>query len=438
MPDDEKKQDDEIAAAPPLPDPAATQPAVAEARHASPAAEEDRFAPDAIASRVAGMGEESEVDRIAREEEDKLRERRKAKKGKKGLESAASRRLARIGETKVKRPTANPDGFSSEADPLLRRTAGARKWIQNNSQTFAALVGVAILGGAGLLGYTYWQHKREGDASAMLAQGMADEHGHVSDKDDEEDSDKKPASLYPTFKTIPQRRDAALGRYREVESKYAGTGAAMLARLAEGGLLLDAGDAKGATQAYDDVKSSPLAMADVQVRGRALEGLGFAAELLATSDAPARDKHLDDALSDYKQLEGLDFKGLKELGKFHEARVLLAKGERDKAVALLKAVYATISEPDPEHSFEYLDAVVEDRLRQLDPSALPAKTPKLANGGMPAGPGGGPQGGGPGGQPDMNDPRIQEIIRQLQQQQGGGGGGAGGAGGGGPAPVPSP
>jgi hypothetical protein len=433
VPDDKKQDDDKSPAteteAPP--EAAEKEPAAAEAADAT--ADEDRFQPGAIASRVAGLGEESEADRIAREEEEKLRQRRKAKKGKKGLESAASKRLAKIGETKVKRPTAAGD-LTPEADPLILRTAAARKWVQQNRQTFTTLVAVAVLGLGGFLGYTYWQGKHEAEASAMLAQGIADEHGQINDKDDEDDSDKK-TSLYPTFKTTTERREAALAKYRQVESKFSGTGAAMLARLAEAGLLLDAGDAKSAAAAYEDVKGSALALADAQVRGRAIEGIGFADELLAKSDAASRDKHLDDALVAFKQLEGVDSKGLKELGKYHQARVLQTKGDRDKATALLKEVYATISEPGATHTYEYLDAVVEDRLRQLDPSALPPKTPpKLAHGGMPAGPGGGPP-GGQGEEPDMNDPRIQEILRQLQEQQGQQPGGGGGKA---PAPVPSP
>jgi hypothetical protein len=408
VPDDEQKKDEQRAESAATPsDPAKAEPQDAPAPSSEGEGGEDRFRPEAIASRIDTLGDESEADRIARLEEEKLRERRKAKKGKKGLESAASKRLAKIGETKVKRPGALGDAVVPEADPLIERTVKLRKWIEHNRQTFGALVAIALLGGGGFLGWTYWQTKHEAEASAMLAQGIADEHGQVSDKDDD-DTDKRP-SLYPTFKTVAERRDAAIAKYQEVESKFSGTGAAILARLAEAGLLLDKGDAKGAAAAYEDVKASPLAQADAQVRGRALEGVGFADELLAQSDTANKDKHLDDALASYKQLEQVEVEGFKELGKFHEARVLEAKGDRDKAVALLKDVYAVVHEPGENHQFEYLESAVEDRLRQLDGTALPPKAPK--------GPPGGFGGGGPG-QPDMNDPRIQDLIRQLQQQGG--------------------
>jgi hypothetical protein len=419
VPDDEQKHDEPKPAepseahAPEKPEPE---------KEEEPKAPEDRFRPEAIAARVASLGEETDLDRIAREEEKKLLERKKGKKGKKGLEAAASKRLAKIGEVKVKRPGAlAADAVSPDADPLLERVTRLGKWIRGHRQTFGGIVAVALLGVGGAFGYAYWQNKHDADASALLAQAYADEHGHVSDKEDDDDDDTKSRQLYPTFKSAAERRDAALAKYRQVESKFSGTGAAYLARLGEAALLLDAGDAKGAIAAYDDVKGSAFAAADAEVRGRAIEGIGFAHELLAATDEANKDKHFDDALGAFKQLEQVDMKGFKELGQYHQARVLQAKGDKAKAVELLKDVQKKVSEPGESHPYSYLEVVVEDRLRALDPTALPPKPSRM-------GPGGGGQ--GPGGL-DMNDPQIQELLRQLQQQQQQNGGGA-------PVPLPAP
>lgn len=405
MPDDEQKPTDPPPEAEDKPVPV-DEPPPAEAEP------EDKFRPEAIAARVDKLGQESEVDRIAREEERKLGERKKGKKGKKGLEAAASKRLAKIGEVKVKRPSAASDAFSADADPLLERTARLTKWIKDHGQTFGALVAVAVLGAVGGVGYVYWQGRQQDDASAILAQAFADEHGHVSDKDDDDDEADTSRQLYPTFKTVVERRDAAIAKYRQVESKYAGTGAAILARLAEGGLLLDANDPPGAKAAYADVKSSALAQADAEVHGRAIEGTGFADELLAASDVANKDKHLDDALASFKALESIDMKGFKELGQYHEARVLQAKGDKAKAIEILKDLEKRVSEPNDQHPYAYLEFVVGDRLRELDPSALPPK-PKAPRGG-PGGPGGGAGGAG-GTDPEM-EKRIQELIKQMQQK----------------------
>ncbi|HEX4447717.1 MAG TPA: tetratricopeptide repeat protein [Polyangiaceae bacterium] len=415
MPDDEQKTDPEKAA-----DDEASEAREANEGGPSPPDEaptgegaEDRYRPEAIAARVDRIGQETESDRLANEEEKKLLERKRTQK-KKGLEAAASKRLSRIGEGKVRRPSALGGSVSPDADPLLERAARAGEWIKEHRQTFGALVAVVALGAAGLSGYSYWQDKRNAEASALLAQAMNDQHGQVSDKDPDEDDDAKARQLYPTFKTAGERRDAALSKYRAVESKYAGTGAAILARLAEGSLLLDAGDAKGASSAYEDVKSSALGQADGEVRGRAFEGIGFADELLAQSDAANKDKHLDDARSEYEKLEHVDVNGFKELGLYHQARVVQAKGDKARAIELLKDVQKRVSEPGETHPFPYLQFVVEDRLRELDPTALPPKAAALKGGGGGMGPGGGGA-HGPGGL-DTSDPQVQKLIEQLRQQ----------------------
>jgi hypothetical protein len=388
------------------PDPSAKQDAPAKGDAAAKQDELDKFRPEAIAARIERLGEETDLDRLASEEEKKLIERkRQKKKGKKGLESAASKRLAKIGEGKVKRPSALADVVAPGADPLLERAARARTWIRDHRQTFGALVTIAALGVGGALGWMYWQDKRNDESSALLAQGFAAEHGHISDTaDDDDDDDSKSKQLYPTFKSVGDRRDAALAKYRAVESKYSGTGAAILARLAEAALLLDAGDAKGAMAAYDDVQKSPLALADAEVRGRAIEGRGFCEELLAQSDEAAAPAHRDAAVAAYRELEAVDLKGFKELGKYHEARVLAAKGDKAAAIDLLKEVHRLVSEPGETRPFPYLEFVAEDRLRELDPTALPPKPPPMK------------PGAGAGAGADTDDPRVQEMLRHLKEQ----------------------
>jgi hypothetical protein len=405
VPDDEQKSNEN--------EPTGAEGTSGSGDEAVPEEAHDKFRPEAIAARVDRIGEETDLDRVSREEENKLLERKKTQK-KRGLEAAASKRLAKIGEGTVKRPSALTGAVSPDADPLLERAARAGEWIKEHRQTFGALVAVAVLGAAGFAGYSYWQDKRNNGASVLLAQALSDQHGQVSDKVPDDDDDTKQQPLYPTFKTAAERRDAALAKYRDVESKYAGTGAAILARLAEGSLLLDAGDAKGASAAYAEVKDSALGQADSEVRGRALEGIGFADELLAQSDAANKDKHLSDALDQFVKLENVDVDGFKELGMYHQARVQQAKGDKAKAVELLKDVQKRVSEPGDSKPFSYLEFVAEDRLRALDPTALPPKAPKGPPPGAQQRPMGG-AGAGPGGL-DMSDPQVQKLIEQLKKK----------------------
>jgi len=386
---------------------------------------EDRFRPDAIAARIDKLGSETETERVAREEEQKLLQR-KTDHRKTGLEAAASKRLAKIGEGSVKRPSI-ATGAVAEAVPLLERAARANRWIAAHRGTVGAVAGAALLCVGGALSWVYWQDKCTSEASVLLAQGLADEHGHIASTTEE---DETPTSeLYPTFKSAAERRDAALAKYRTIESKYSGTGAAILAHLAEASLLLDAGDASGAVAAYQQVKASPLARADTEVLGRALEGIGFGEELLAQADGSNRDKHLDNALAEFKALDAVDVDGFKELGMYHQARVLLAKGDKAGALDRLKDVYHRITDARVSEKFSYLQFVVEDRLRELDPAAVPPKPPPSSTRGQP----GRGRPGGVANNIDMSDPQIQELLRRLQQQKGAGGQGNAP---GGPAPAP--
>jgi hypothetical protein len=284
-----------------------------------------------------------------------------------------------------------------EPGTLLDRLAGGQKWIRKNQVAVGVASGLAVAAIAGGMGWAYWQDQVAAQASFLFSQGIADEHGHVSSKAEGSDDDTTSRDLYPTFATATERHDAALAKYRTVESKFPGTGAAILARLAEATLLLDAGDAKGALRAYADVEASPLAKADRAVRGRAVEGQGFADEFLARTDEEHRSQHLDDALARYKAMQAIEIDDFKNLGIYHEARVRAAKGDKPKAIELLKDLSARLGESS--RGTSYLKFVVEDQLRDLDPSALPPKPPKGA--------------AGPGGL-DMNDPRIQKLLREYQ------------------------
>ena len=280
---------------------------------------------------------------------------------------------------------------------------------------------VAVAGG---LGWVSYQNRREEQASAALSAAISDEHGRIGDPD-KEDTDDGPKDLRPVFKTVDARNDSALARYREVEAKYAGTGAAILSRLGEAALLLDKRDADGAIAAFLDVKGSPLAKADAEVRGRAIEGLGMAYELSAILKPEQAAAAQDKALATYKELENtVDVLGFHELGMYDQARVLEAKGDKAHAIEQLKALHERLAKPGDASPFPYLQEVADDRLHQLDPTAVPAKQP-AGMGGMSGmgGMGGMPPGiaGMQGGSPEQQE-QIRKLMQQMQQQPAGGGG----------------
>ena len=417
---DEKRSEDELddtAKTPEVPA-AAASPAPADARAEESTAEEstaeaepeDAAKPAVIARRVAALGSEDATEALAREEERKLAERRAARKGKKkgGLEVAASKKLSKIGtRAEPKRTVA----VAADADPLIERTAKLSEWAKKN-QKIVQIVGLVMVAGLlGVAGFLYFDNKRELEASQSLTKAVEAQTARIGDPpkgEDEEDA------KVLSFKTFDERRAAALKQYKEVQSKFPSTGAAMLARLAEASILLDKREADAALTAFTEVKGSALATADIEVKGRALEGIGFAHELKALATPAEKDKHLDAALAAYRELENVaDVKGFKELAMYHQARVLQNKGEKDKAKEILLSLKQRLDKTEdplapglpPTPTYPYLKEVAMDRLHEIDPESAPKATaPK----------------GGPGGGQMPTQAQIKKMMEDMQKKGQGG------------------
>lgn len=375
----------------------------------------DAANPAEIARRVAALGADDEAEALAREEERKLAERRAARKkggGKKkgGLEVAASKKLEKIGKRAEPRRSV---AVAADADPLIERTTAISDWAKKNQKT-VQLVGVALcVALLGVAGFLWYDHKRETEASMVLTKGVEAQRAMIGEPKKDKDDEEETHELH--FKTFDERREAALKQYREVQQRFSGTGAAILARLAEGSLLLDKREADQAIVAFTDVKGSPLAANDVEVKGRALEGIGFAHELKAAATPAEKDKHLEAALGSFREMENAaDVKGFKEMAMYHQARVLQDKGDKDKAKEVLMSLKERLSKNDDPAapglpvgpSFPYLKEMAMDRLHELDPSAAPKS----------GGPGGGPKGGTPGSA--MSPEQMKKLIESMQKKGG--------------------
>lgn len=375
----------------------------------------DSMDPAAIARRVAALGEEDESEKLAREEERKLAERRAAgKKGKKkrggGLEVAASKKLEKIGKrAEPKREIA----VAADADPLIEKTQKLSEWAKENQklvQRVGALIAVALIG---LAGFLYWDHKRETEASMALSKAVETQHAQIGEPPKDDDDDAQDNGPY--YKTHEERREKALEKYRDVQKKFPSTGAAILSRLAEASLLLDKRDADGAAAAYTDVKGSALGQQDKEVKGRALEGLGFAYEIKADkAEGDAKKPFYDQALQAFKELENtVDVRGFKEMAMYHQARVHENKGDKEEAKKLLLALKEKFDKHDDSslvpgapggQAFPYLREVAMDRLRGIDPSAAPKMQ------------------GVPGGGAQVLPPHLRKLIEEQQKKAAGGGG----------------
>jgi tetratricopeptide (TPR) repeat protein len=301
-------------------------------------------------------------------------------------------------------------------DALARGTAAAGRWLKKNFSTIQWVIIGAAAAGVGYGVYVYRGERRAEAASAGLVQAIEKERGRISDKPESAsgaEGKNGEDDTTPTFKSADERRAAALSAYQAASGKAPGSGPAILARLGEAGLLLDKHDWDGAVAAYREVKSSKLAAADIDVRGRAIEGTGYALE--GKGD-------IDGAIAAFHELENTDAKGLKDLGLYHQARVLYARnkeGDRDKAKTLLKTAHDHLEAAAAETSksagpaanaqgphYTFLQNQVDDLLRRIDPAALPSSAPpEMPEMGMASGGGGG-----------VDPAQMKALQEQLQRQ----------------------
>jgi hypothetical protein len=283
-------------------------------------------------------------------------------------------------------------------DALARGSSAVTKWLRQNFSIIQWVILAAVVGGGGFVFYQSRADKKVAGASSELMAGVVADHGRVmaEDKRSDEDKENDPTKV---FKTAEERADTALAAYQKVVAQHAGTGAAILARLGEAGDYLDKGDYVHALEGFSAVSSSTLAGADPDVKGRALEGLGFAKE--GKGD-------LDGALATFHELESIDAKGYKELGLYHQGRIWLARGEREKAKDFLKQAHDKLEQPTAEGQAHYVLQMTDEMLRRIDPSLVPAKAPML--------------GGAKGGaltpeQYEKLKRQYEEMMRKQQQKK---------------------
>lgn len=392
---------------------------------------------DVSAARVAkalGVDEEEAAEaeqekeiaknRAARRREEAQQRRRRKKgedededEGPRDRNKRAKELLSRRRKEAEEEPEVGLAASEMVEDSLARGTAAASRWFREN---FKIIQWVLIAGALTTAGVLYWVSEEEqtaGVASGDLHAGVAADLGRVVKEDTRTDEQKK---LDPTlvYTSNADRTKAALASYNKVIDAHPGTGAAILAKLGQAGAYLSDRQYGPALDAFNEVASSPLAGADEDVKARALEGAGYALE---GKEDP------EGALKKFKEIGHLKGDGFSELSKYHEGRLLLAKGELDQAKEILLAVREKLQLPESDGArLTWLKDRVEDNLRVIDPSLAP-KT---------ASPFGGAAGGSVGSPEELQ--KLMEEMKKMQEGKSGPGapGGPAAPPGGSPAPAP--
>ncbi len=310
-----------------------------------------------------GMGRPKDRNKRVREQA--------AQKMEEAKESAKSR-ANRIGATGL-------DTGEMVDDALARGFAAFLKWIKTNRRLLEFSVVGLILAGGGYAGWDWYSNKTREAASAALMLATVNASGVVEEKKDEpadpaEEAKMKDLDPRPRFESYQALHEEALRTYRVAADEHGGSGAGILARLGEAGVLLDRKDYDGAISALNAVLATNLAKADESVRMAAKERMGMAFE--GKGDEAG-------ANAAYAELAGSNLDTYKNLGLYHQARLSIDKGKNDEAKEKLDKLKERLKGKDSLKTTggnRFLMTQVDALIRIVDPNAE-SLSPSIGAGG---------------------------------------------------------
>jgi hypothetical protein len=292
-------------------------------------------------------------------------------------------------------------------EKVIKQASEYGEWVKENQTPILIAVAAAVVIFLGYIGFDTFSESNSQDAAALLwvATETAEapirpETGAADDANAEAGADSEPEEEEESYVTIVDRAEAAITAYDAVLDQFAGTDAAMWARLGKGSALLQADRAE---EARDEFSAVLQDTDDVNVTWRALEGLAFAFEA---------EERWEDARAQMEELESAGGGFVALVARYHLARLFVAEGSEDRATEAFRSLSEDLA-AEPASAWPYLTLQVERRLNELDPEAAAASSAAAAN------PLAGLTGDGAGNMDQAElQRRIQEYL-QKQQAQGG-------------------
>jgi tetratricopeptide (TPR) repeat protein len=258
-------------------------------------------------------------------------------------------------------------------DIFVRTTHAATQWLRINFRWLQwVVVGtVAVL--FGIQAIRYYKRQVAAKSTDLLMQGLWAQGGTVDDNAEHESvpEELRRWDVRAAFHDDAKRLSQAEKGYQAAIEQYGRTGAGWYARLQLAGVKYDKKDYNGAISLYRQVRASDLSKSDLEVKGRAVEGVGLCLEAKA---------NLDEALQSFRELSNLE--GSLEfavLGLYHQARLLIAQNKRDMAKGLLEKAKKRLEEDKSAAGAGYMMRAVRDLLASVDPqSNTQAQTPDFS------------------------------------------------------------
>jgi predicted negative regulator of RcsB-dependent stress response len=296
---------------------------------------------------------------------------------------AAEERRAKRDRDRV--AVAAPTGLDAAErvdDLFVRSTHAAAGWVRKNFRWLQWVVILSVAGGFGYQIHRYVSRSKAAKSTDALFIGVIAESGTVRPAaDDESANANSELAKYdprPVYASAEARTAAAEEGYRKVVAAHGNTGPGWVARLGLAGILYDQKKWDDALSQYRAVRGSELAKTDGDLLGRSLEGIGLCLE--AKGDRQG-------ALTAFRELTNQESAPwLATLGLFHQSRLLLAEGNKEKAKELATKAKERLDKEEKEREGQdregkavtgmprssYLSESVKMLLARIDPNAASA------------------------------------------------------------------
>ncbi|MGC4063137.1 MAG: tetratricopeptide repeat protein [Polyangiaceae bacterium] len=267
-------------------------------------------------------------------------------------------------------------------DLFVRSTHAAAGWVRKNFKWLQWVVILSVAGGFGYQIHRYVSRSKAAKSTDALFIGVLAESGTIRPAADDESANAELAKYdpRPVYSTAEARTSAAEEGYRKVVAAHGNTGPGWVARLGLAGILYDQRKWDEALAQYRAVRGSELAKTDGDLLGRALEGSGLCLE--AKGDRQG-------ALTAFRELTNQESAPwLATLGLFHQSRLLLAEGNKEKAKELATKAKERLDKEEKEREGQdranmgmprssYLSESVKMLLARIDPNAVSASAPNI-------------------------------------------------------------
>jgi predicted negative regulator of RcsB-dependent stress response len=260
-----------------------------------------------------------------------------------------------------------------------------------------------VLAVVGFIGWrvVVWHNLRNLQAASdQLMQGVHAEQGTVGELPPI--VQPKEMDTRQQFSSEGDRLKRAEELYRAAASGKPNRATSWLAKLGLAGVLYDQKRWDEALGVYREVKGSELAKQDGEVRVRAVEGIGLCLEAKGDQDG---------ALAAFHELENSDVRDYAALGLYQQARLRLAKGERDQAKQLLaKLAEKTKRAENPGNPQQrepgFVVRAAEELELAMDPASVQNR-PGLSSEAM-----------GEGQMSALQLEQIRKLLENMQKQKG--------------------